>query len=91
MVATTFDSTKLFFDMWVKHHMMLQFIVIDRDANGKGKFYAFKLFKLKNELYLFYLIYNIYYFILCKTRKTCFVSPNQKKTWKNFLKLHLIQ
>jgi hypothetical protein len=74
--------------MWVRHHMMLQFIVIDGDANGKGKFYAFKLFKLKNKLYLFSLIYNIYYFILCKTRKTCFVSPNQKKlgrTFKNFI------
>jgi hypothetical protein len=28
----TFDSTKLFFDMWVKHHGMPQFIVSDRNA-----------------------------------------------------------
>jgi hypothetical protein len=32
MVMITFDSTKLFFDMWVRHHDMPQFIVSDRDA-----------------------------------------------------------
>jgi hypothetical protein len=32
MIVTTFDSTKLFFDMWIKHHRMLQFIAIDRDT-----------------------------------------------------------
>jgi hypothetical protein len=31
-ITTTFDWTKLFFNMWVKHHMMPQFIVSDRDA-----------------------------------------------------------
>jgi hypothetical protein len=30
--VTTFDWTKLFFDMWVKHHGMPQFIVNDGDA-----------------------------------------------------------
>jgi hypothetical protein len=28
----TFDSAKLFFDMWVKHHWMPQFIISDRDT-----------------------------------------------------------
>jgi len=28
----TFDSMKLFFDMWVKHHGMLHFLVSDREA-----------------------------------------------------------
>jgi len=31
-IITTFNSTKLFFDMWIKHHRMPQFIVIDRDT-----------------------------------------------------------
>jgi hypothetical protein len=32
MFITTFDSVKLTFDMWVKHHRMPKFIVSDRDA-----------------------------------------------------------
>jgi hypothetical protein len=32
MVTITFDSLKLFFNMWVKHHGMLQFIVSEKDA-----------------------------------------------------------
>jgi hypothetical protein len=28
----TFNLIKLFFDMWVRHHGMFQFIVNDRDA-----------------------------------------------------------
>jgi hypothetical protein len=47
MVVTTFDSTKLFFNMWVRHHMMLQFIVIDRDANGEGKILCFQIIQSK--------------------------------------------
>ncbi len=31
-IITNFDSAKLFFDMWVKHDRMLQFIVSDEDA-----------------------------------------------------------
>ncbi len=29
---TTFDSTKLFFDMWVKHHEMPKFIINDKET-----------------------------------------------------------
>ncbi len=29
---TTFDSTKLFFDIWVMCHWILQFIIDDRNA-----------------------------------------------------------
>lgn len=32
MVTTTVDSAKLFFDMWVRHHDMPQFIIIDRNV-----------------------------------------------------------
>jgi hypothetical protein len=31
-IGTTFDSIKLFFNMWVKHCGMTQFIVSDRDT-----------------------------------------------------------
>jgi len=31
-IATTFDSAKLFFNMWVKHDELPQFIISDRDA-----------------------------------------------------------
>jgi hypothetical protein len=31
-ISTIFYSMKSFFDMWVRHHGMLQFIVNDRDA-----------------------------------------------------------
>jgi hypothetical protein len=31
-IVITFDSMKLFFDMWVRHHGMLQFIVSDKYA-----------------------------------------------------------
>jgi hypothetical protein len=39
MIATTFNSTKLLFDMWVRHHGMLQFIVSDRDAKFTTSFW----------------------------------------------------
>jgi hypothetical protein len=32
IIITTFDLMKLLFDMWVKHHKMLQFIVSNKDA-----------------------------------------------------------
>ncbi len=32
MNVITFDSMKLLFDVWVRHHGMLQFLVSDRDA-----------------------------------------------------------
>jgi len=32
MVTITFNLLKLFFNMWVKHHGMLQFIVSEKDA-----------------------------------------------------------
>jgi len=44
MIVTTFDSTKLFFDMWIRHHRMLQFIVIDRDTKFMVGFWK-QLFK----------------------------------------------
>jgi hypothetical protein len=31
-IVITFNSTKLLFDMWVRHHVMPQFIVSDRDV-----------------------------------------------------------
>ncbi len=37
-IATTFDSTKLFFDMWIRHHVMLQFIISDRDVKFMTSF-----------------------------------------------------
>jgi hypothetical protein len=38
IIITTFDSTKLFFNMHVKHHGMPQFIVSDRDVKFTMKF-----------------------------------------------------
>jgi hypothetical protein len=32
MIMTTFNLAKLFFDMWVRHHGMPQFIVGDRKS-----------------------------------------------------------
>ncbi len=32
IIITTFNLMKLLFDMWVKHHRMLQFIVSNKDA-----------------------------------------------------------
>jgi hypothetical protein len=37
-IVTTFDSTKLFFDMWVRHHVMLQFSVSDRNVKFMTSF-----------------------------------------------------
>jgi hypothetical protein len=31
-IATTFDTTKLFFNVWVMHHKMPQFIISNKDA-----------------------------------------------------------
>ncbi len=32
MIMTSFDSTKLFFDMWVRHDEMPEFIISDKDT-----------------------------------------------------------
>jgi hypothetical protein len=37
-IVTTFDLSKLFFDMWVTHHGMSQFIVNDRDIKFTAHF-----------------------------------------------------
>jgi hypothetical protein len=37
-LAKTFDSAKLFFDMWVRHHGMPQFIISNRDAKFMTNF-----------------------------------------------------
>jgi hypothetical protein len=37
-IAKTFDSAKLFFDMWVRHHGMPQFIISNRDAKFMTNF-----------------------------------------------------
>jgi hypothetical protein len=38
-IATTFDLAKSFFDMWVRHHGMPQFIISDRNAKFIVGFY----------------------------------------------------
>jgi hypothetical protein len=37
-ITTTFDSTKSLFDMWVRHHVMPQFIISDRDVKFMTSF-----------------------------------------------------
>ncbi len=32
MIATTFNLAKLFYDKWVRHHRMLQFIISDKET-----------------------------------------------------------
>jgi len=39
IIATTFDLAKLFFNMWVKHHGMPQFIINDTNAKFTMNFY----------------------------------------------------
>jgi hypothetical protein len=39
MTTIIFDSMKLFFDMWMRHHGMLQFIISDRDAKFMTSFW----------------------------------------------------
>jgi hypothetical protein len=46
IIITTFDSTKLFFNMQVKHHGMPQFIVSDRDAKVMMNFYKHLFWKV---------------------------------------------
>ncbi len=38
-ITTTFDSTRLLFDMWVKHHGILHIIVSDKDAKFMPSFW----------------------------------------------------
>jgi hypothetical protein len=45
-IVATFNSTKLFPDMWIKHHGVFQFIMSDRDVKFTNKF--FEAFVLKN-------------------------------------------
>jgi hypothetical protein len=49
-IATTFDLAKLFFDMWVKHHMMLQFFVSDRYAKFTMSFWKHLFRKVVTKL-----------------------------------------
>ncbi len=49
--TTTFDSTKLFFDMWVRHHGVLQFIISDRDAKFTTIFLKHLFWKVGNKLF----------------------------------------
>jgi hypothetical protein len=50
IVATIFDSTKLFFDMWVRHHGLLQFIVSDQDAKFMVGFWKHLFQKVGTKL-----------------------------------------
>jgi hypothetical protein len=45
-IIATFNSTKLFSNMWVKHHGVFQFIISDRDVKFTNNF--FEAFVLKN-------------------------------------------
>jgi len=38
MIVTTFNSAKLFFNMWVRHHGMPQLIISDRNAKFTASF-----------------------------------------------------
>jgi len=49
-IATTFDLVKLFFDMWVRHHMMLQFIISVRYAKFTTSFWKHLFQKLVTKL-----------------------------------------
>jgi hypothetical protein len=50
MIRTTFDSTKLFFDMWVRHHGMPQFIMSDKDAKFTIRFWKHLFRKVGTKL-----------------------------------------
>jgi len=49
-ITTTFDLIKLYFDMWVRHHEMPQFIVSDKDAKFTAGFLKHLFWKVKTKL-----------------------------------------
>lgn len=50
MIATTFDSTKVFFDTWFKHHGMSQFIMNDKDTKFTTCFWKHLFRKVGTKL-----------------------------------------
>jgi hypothetical protein len=50
MITIIFDSTKLVFDMWVKHHGMPQFIMNDRHAKFTTGFWKHLFRKVGTKL-----------------------------------------
>jgi hypothetical protein len=48
MITTTFDSTKMFFNMWVMHHKMPQFI--NKDAKFTMEFWKHLFQKVGTKL-----------------------------------------
>jgi hypothetical protein len=49
-IATTFDLAKLFFNMWVRHHGMPQFIVSDGNAKFMARFWKHLFWKVGTKL-----------------------------------------
>jgi site-specific recombinase len=49
-IAITFDSLKLFFNMWIRHHGMLQFIVSEKDVKFMTKFWKHLVQKVGTNL-----------------------------------------
>ncbi len=49
-ITTTFDLVKLFFDMWVKHHGMPQFIISDKDTQFTTNFLKHLFWKVRTKL-----------------------------------------
>jgi len=50
IIATTMEITTLFFDMWVRHHGMLEVIISDRGAKFVSKFCTFLMKKVGTKL-----------------------------------------
>jgi hypothetical protein len=50
IIITTFDLVELLFDMWVKHHRMLQFIISNKDAKFTMHFWKHLFQKVGTKL-----------------------------------------
>jgi hypothetical protein len=50
IIVATFDWTKLFYDIWVRHHGVLQFIVSDRDAKISTNFLKHLFWKVGKKI-----------------------------------------